>query len=48
MSGEDRELRKAGLKVTAPRQKILQILDVADERHLSAEDVYRSRDFPSL
>ncbi|MCW5589458.1 MAG: ferric iron uptake transcriptional regulator [Legionellales bacterium] len=36
------ELRKAGLKVTLPRQKILEILENAPQRHLSAEDVYRS------
>lgn len=35
------ELRKAGLKVTAPRLKILELLDSSDERHLSAEDIYR-------
>lgn len=35
------DLRKAGLKVTLPRLKILQILENAQEHHLSAEDVYR-------
>ena len=35
------ELRKAGLKVTLPRRKILEVLDSSDRRHLSAEDVYR-------
>lgn len=38
---DNQELRKAGLKVTLPRVKILQILESADERHLSAEDVYK-------
>ncbi len=38
---ESRELRKAGLKVTLPRLKILEILETSDTRHLSAEDVYR-------
>ncbi|HEY9032892.1 MAG TPA: ferric iron uptake transcriptional regulator [Pseudomonadales bacterium] len=44
MSTENQELRKAGLKVTLPRVKILQILDSAIEegRHMSAEDVYKS------
>lgn len=44
MSIENQELRKAGLKVTLPRVKILQILESAseDERHMSAEDVYKS------
>lgn len=35
------DLKKAGLKVTLPRLKILQILENAPEHHLSAEDVYR-------
>ena len=35
------ELRKAGLKATAPRLKILEILETSDVRHLSAEDVYK-------
>ena len=36
------ELRKAGLKITLPRVKILQILESSaiGTRHLSAEDVY--------
>lgn len=40
-SAETRDLRKAGLKVTLPRVKILQILEANREGHLSAEDVYR-------
>ncbi len=35
------ELRKAGLKVTLPRLKILEILENCDQRHLSAEDIYK-------
>ena len=44
MSVENKELRKAGLKVTLPRVKILQILENAEpqEQHMSAEDVYRA------
>jgi len=38
---EDQELRDAGLKVTLPRVKILQILESAEDHHMSAEDVYR-------
>lgn len=38
---EDDQIKQAGLKVTAPRQKILAILEASDKRHLSAEDVYR-------
>lgn len=36
------ELKKAGLKVTGPRRKILQILENAAARHLSAEDIYKA------
>ncbi len=42
MSSENQELRKAGLKVTLPRVKILQILESSDTKHLSAEDVYKA------
>ena len=35
------ELRKAGLKITLPRLKILEILENAANRHLSAEDIYK-------
>lgn len=41
MNDENRELREAGLKVTAPRLKILNILESTSEPHMSAEDVYR-------
>jgi len=42
MSMENQELRKAGLKVTLPRVKILQILENSDNKHMSAEDVYKA------
>src|SRR5699024_6085614 len=35
------ELRKAGLKATLPRLKILEVLQENKTDHLSAEDVYR-------
>ncbi len=35
------ELRKAGLKITLPRLKILEILEIAEPRHMSAEDIYK-------
>ncbi|HKT73784.1 MAG TPA: ferric iron uptake transcriptional regulator [Steroidobacteraceae bacterium] len=38
---EGKDLRKAGLKVTLPRLKILEILESSQTRHLSAEDIYR-------
>jgi Fur family ferric uptake transcriptional regulator len=36
-----KELRKAGLKVTLPRLKILEIFEKSKLRHLSAEDMYK-------
>lgn len=39
---ENKELRKAGLKVTLPRLKILHLLEKADPHHMSAEDVYKT------
>ncbi len=42
MPNENQELRKAGLKVTLPRVKILQILESSQDRHLSAEDVFKA------
>lgn len=43
MPSENVELRKAGLKVTLPRIKILQMLESTSDtsEHLSAEDVYQ-------
>lgn len=38
----NKELRKVGLKVTAPRVKILHVLESADPHHMSAEDVYKA------
>ena len=39
MSGAD--LKKAGLKVTLPRLKVLEVLGNAEPHHMSAEDVYK-------
>ena len=39
---ENQELRKAGLKVTLTRVKILQILESAEDKHMSAENVYKA------
>jgi len=41
MAADSQELREAGLKITLPRLKILQILESSDVHHLSAEDVYK-------
>ena len=35
------DLKKAGLKATLPRLKILSILEAAQVRHMTAEDVYK-------
>ncbi|ARU28998.1 ferric iron uptake transcriptional regulator [Cellvibrio sp. PSBB006] len=42
MADENQELRKVGLKVTLPRVKILQMLESAEQHHMSAEDVYKA------
>lgn len=39
---DNKDLRKAGLKVTLPRVKILQHLEDAEDRHMSAEDIYKA------
>jgi Fur family ferric uptake transcriptional regulator len=39
---ESKELRKVGLKVTQPRMRILEILELADGKHMTAEDIYRN------
>ncbi|MGB5833393.1 MAG: ferric iron uptake transcriptional regulator [Thiohalocapsa sp.] len=38
---ENQQIKQAGLKVTLPRVKILNVLESNDQRHLSAEDVYK-------
>lgn len=39
---ETADLKKAGLKVTLPRMKILEFLEACSDRHLSAEDIYKA------
>lgn len=39
---ESRQLKDAGLKITTPRVKVLQILERATEHHVSAENVYKA------
>jgi Fur family ferric uptake transcriptional regulator len=41
MSLGDKQLKKAGLKITLPRIKILQILENSAGRHMTAEDIYQ-------
>ena len=42
MTKENNELKKAGLKATLPRIRILEVLECSAENHLSAEDIYRN------
>lgn len=39
---ENQDLKKAGLKVTLPRIKILNFLENSLQRHMTAEDVYKA------
>ena len=41
MSNNNKALKKAGLKVTLPRLKILEILQKPELQHISAEDLYK-------
>jgi Fur family ferric uptake transcriptional regulator len=38
---DNQQLKNAGLKITVPRLKVLEILENSDKHHLSAEDVYK-------
>jgi len=38
---ESQDLKKAGLKVTHPRMRILALLEASAGRHMTAEDIYR-------
>jgi len=42
MPDTSRDLRRAGLKATTPRLKILALLESAETRHMSAEEVYKA------
>ena len=39
MPGSD--IKRAGLKVTLPRLKVLEVLESSEPHHMSAEDVYK-------
>ena len=41
MTDNNTALKKAGLKVTLPRLKILEVLQGPDNHHVSAEDLYK-------
>lgn len=38
---ESSDIKNAGLKLTLPRMKILELLESSDDRHLKAEDIYK-------
>lgn len=38
---ENSDIKNAGLKVTLPRMKILELLESSEDRHLKAEDIYK-------
>ncbi|MEJ2760309.1 MAG: ferric iron uptake transcriptional regulator [Gammaproteobacteria bacterium] len=39
---ESQDLKKAGLKATLPRLRVLELFETSQQKHMSAEDVYRS------
>lgn len=39
---DSQELKRAGLKATLPRIRILEVLESNKQRHMSAEDVYKA------
>jgi Fur family ferric uptake transcriptional regulator len=39
---EPKHLKKAGLKVTHPRKRILEILESRRTKHMTADDIYRT------
>lgn len=39
---ESSEIKKAGLKVTLPRMRILEILEQSENGHMSAEEIYKT------
>lgn len=38
---DSKDLKNAGLKATLPRLKILELFENTDQRHMSAEDIYK-------
>ena len=39
---EEQDIKRAGLKITQPRVKILDLLSNSPDRHLGAEEIYRT------
>src|SRR5699024_12664281 len=42
MPGHSNDLKKAGLKVTHPRRQILRLLETTEQKHMTADDIYRA------
>ncbi len=42
MGGASSELKRAGLKVTHPRRQILRLLESTEQKHMTADDIYRA------
>ncbi|MEN9433501.1 MAG: ferric iron uptake transcriptional regulator [Pseudomonadota bacterium] len=38
---EEQDIKRAGLKITQPRLKIIELLSNSPDRHMSAEEIYR-------
>ncbi len=38
---QEQDIKRAGLKITQPRVKILELLSNSTDQHLSAEDIYK-------
>lgn len=39
---QTKDLKQAGLKITHPRKRILNVLEDADAKHMTADDIYRA------
>lgn len=39
---QTKDLKQAGLKITHPRKRILNVLEDVDAKHMTADDIYRS------
>lgn len=39
---QTKDLKQAGLKITHPRKRILNVLEDVDAKHMTADDIYRA------
>lgn len=42
MQGHSSELKRVGLKVTHPRRQILRLLETTEQKHMTADEIYRA------